>query len=382
MKKSHLLVVILSAFGPACLHAVPPAPPQGLHFGPAIAQPTPCNALSATGIWEEITPPGVEASLLEYGMNGAALDPTNPSRLFVGSSNSGMFRSDDCGASWVKVSTGTFGGELGVGVMSPLIDPVNPNVIYTYSLYGRYGFYKSVNGGVDWAQVLSPAVLSASPRGGFVGGYSMDPGDHQHLIVTWHDVCTAPYMPVCYAETFDAGATWTMRNGDASWAGEEGTFLQFLDSDRWIFSSSINGLWRSNDHGATWTEVPGLRVSHGMGQLYRAPNGSFFMGAKDGVLYSPDGTSWSNLPGSGSDMMGVIGDGVNVWASSAFPFGPAWRPDPHQPHRTAALASPTQWSSFPTPPLTCGADSFAYDPTRRILYSTNFWEGVWRLVLP
>jgi hypothetical protein len=243
------------------------------------------------------------------------------------------------------------------------------------------GFFKSTNGGVDWKQIFTPDIQQYIPYGGFCGGKAMDPGDHLHLIVTFHDVCKAPYNSSCYAETHDGGATWMLRNGDPSWVGGEGSFMQFLNSDSWLFSSQSNGMWRSSDHGATWSKVQGAQISHGAGQLYRDPSGAYFLGSATGVLHSTDGVTWSVIPNSGSLVSGLVGDGTTLWSSNAFPYNPPQRPSAFLPYRKASSADPTHWTTFDSPMLTSGGNSLAYDPDHGILYSTNYWAGVYRVVV-
>jgi hypothetical protein len=342
---------------------------------------TDCSKLAAVGQWEQITPPGIDLS--NYGVYNVFLDPNNTANVYVGTAKNGVQKSSDCGATWTHLDTGTLGKDLDQGSVIPVLDPVNPNVLYTGSLYGLNGFFKSSNGGKDWKQILPADLQMYVPYGGFVGGIAMDPSSsadaHLHLIVTWHDVCKSPYNQSCYAETKDGGVTWALRNGDASWSGMEGTVMSFIDGDRWLFSSQSNGLWLTKDQGKTWKQVPGVGVSHGAGQLYRAPNGSFFMGAGSGMIFSPDGENWMNVPDSGGLIQGVTGDGTHVWASSAYPYNPGDRPAPEKRYLFAEIAKPMAWTTFDAPPMSSGASGMTYDPDHKLLYSANYWDGVWRV---
>jgi len=339
-----------------------------------------CDSLGAVGVWENITPAGVDLS--GFGMSHISIAPNNPSTLFASGDKSGIYKSIDCGASWVHVDTGTLGAEIDTGTASVVIDPSNPDVLYTGSLYGLNGFFKSTNGGVDFAETFPPDIKKYIPYGGFIGGVSMDPSNPLHLLVAFHDKCAAPYNSSCYVETTDGAKTWVIRNGEASWNGGEGSALQFLTSDSWLFSSSSNGMWSSTDHGAHWTQIPNAQISHGAGQLYRAPNGSYFLGSATGVLYSANGSAWETVPGSGNNAAGVVGDGTTVWTGMAYPFNPTQRPTtPAQLFRTAQISAPTTWTTLASPSLTSGGTVLAYDPDRHILYSTNYWEGVYRVVV-
>jgi hypothetical protein len=259
-----------------------------------------------------------------------------------------------------------------------VIDPSNPQVIYTNQGYGVGGVFKTTNGGGDWDQVLTPNVTSVAPYGGFVGDISMDPNDSRHLLVGWHADCPTPHSKACFAETRDSGISWAIREGDPSWVGGEGTSYQILDANTWIFSSERNGLWRSGDSGVSWQRIPGASVSHGLGQLYRAKSGSFYLGTANGVMYSADGVSWAILPNSGNLIGGLIGDGTTLYASKTFPYNPPGT-DPYLPYFVAAEGPSAIFRQMNSPLMRNGG-RLHLDTTRHFLYSTNLNAGLWRLV--
>lgn len=273
MKNVALLLVSLAACSDAASDPTTSTPPtdagspgdangpDGPKLPPHVAGD--CAGLGPVGTWENITPPG--ADLTGFGFSHVTVVPNEPSKVYATGDRSSLWRSTDCGKTWTAVNTGTMGKELEKGTMAIVLDPSQPNVMFTGSLYGPNGLFKSTNGGVNWAESLTPEVKKYAPYGGFVGAISMDPDDPKHLLVAWHAECAAPYTKSCYAETTDSGVTWTLRNGDPSWAGGEGSALQFLTSDRWLFSSSSNGMWLSVDRGKTWNKVQGAQISHGAG---------------------------------------------------------------------------------------------------------------------
>jgi hypothetical protein len=341
---------------------------------------TACDKLGAVGVWENITPGGVNLST--FGTTMVSIIQSNTATVYTGTALSGLYRTNDCGATWKHVDTGTLGADLDKGSVSPLIDPIEPDVMYTGSLYGTNGLFKSIDGGVNWKSILTPEVQKIAPYGGFVGGLDMDPNNHLHVLVTWHADCAAPYTKACYAETFDGGTQWTLRNTQASWIGGEGTQLGFLDSDRWFFNSVSNGMWVSPDQGVTWNKIPDIQVSHGRGQLVRiTPKGPFFMAGAVGVLFSADGNSWQLQANSGSLIQGLASDGTTVWSSSAFPYGDGQHPSPAQHYRSAQVTAPGTWSQFTAPNLSSGGSVLAYDPDHHLLYSANYWDGLYRVVV-
>jgi hypothetical protein len=263
---------------------------------------------------------------------------------------------------------------------SMAIDPSNPNVLYTPQGYGQSGVFKTSNGGVDWDQVLTPNITQFAPNGGFVGGIAMDPGQPLHLLVGWHAECSAPYTKACYAETWDGGVTWTMRNGDPSWAGGEGTRFDIVDTNTWLFNSESNGMWVSTNAGTSWTKIDGIGGAHAGGQLYRAADGNLYMGSVNGVMRSPDnGLTWSVMPDSGTLVFGVVGDGTKLYTSRYFPFN-APGANPWQPYASTSETAPGIWQTMDSPLMKNGGP-MVYDPIHQIIYSSNLNAGVWRMVV-
>ena len=104
-------------------------------------------------------------------------------------------------------------------------------------------------------------------------------------------------------------------------------------------------------------------------------------GSANGVLFSPDGATWSLVPGSGRLIQGVVGDGETVWASEAFPYNVPDRPSPYLPYHQASQSAPTKWTTFDSPKMTSGGATLAFDRDHHILYSANYWEGLRRVVV-
>jgi hypothetical protein len=334
------------------------------------------------GVWENITPPQADLTTGDwYGMQAMVLDPQTPSTVYVGRAMDGIYKSLDCGATWFKVSTGRNADVMATGrAWSMAIDPSNPQVLYAPQGYGQSGVFKTTNGGVDWDQVLTPNITQFAPNGGFIGGIAMDPDRPSHLLVSWHAECSAPYTKACYAETQDAGVTWTMRNGDPSWAGGEGTRFDIVDANTWLFNSESNGMWVSGNAGTSWTQINGIGGAHAGGQLYRAADGTLYMGSIGGVLRSPDnGLTWSVMPDSGTLVFGVIGDGINLYTSSFFPYN-APGANPWQPYRSTSETAPGIWRTMESPLMKNGGP-MVYDTEHHIIYSSNLNAGVWRMVV-
>ena len=79
-----------------------------------------------------------------------AMDPTNSSTYFWGSSGGIIFKSIDSGATWSQLA------DVGNGrVNKILIDPTNTDKMYCSSEGG--GIFKSTDAGVNWS-LINPAA--------------------------------------------------------------------------------------------------------------------------------------------------------------------------------------------------------------------------------
>ncbi|HEV8244784.1 MAG TPA: hypothetical protein VGP93_03415, partial [Polyangiaceae bacterium] len=251
-------------------------------------------------------------------MQAIGLDPSTDGTLFLGTCNMGVWKTTDCGSSWNRINTGTNGDVIDQGAQTTMVvDPIDNKVIYTNSFYGQNGAFKSSDGGVNWQQFWPPAdpELSNVVEYNFVSFVVMDPWDHDHLLVAFHASCAAPHSAACIGETKDGGESWHFIDGDPSWKGGEGQAVYFLDnSQTLLFGSESNGLWRTTNGGEAWQAIVGSQVSHGLGQLHRASNGTFYVGVADGIQRSADGSEWALIPNSGHGIptAGLTGDGTNL----------------------------------------------------------------------
>jgi hypothetical protein len=335
-------------------------------------------------VWEDISPPQVDNAGPtrlgpNFGLKALVINPKDPRVLYVGTDTQGIYKTTDCGSTWFKANTGANADKMSSGRnWSMVIDPVDPEVLYSCNGYGELGVFKSTNGGVDWQQTFSDAFRKTTPYSGFVMKISMDPGDHRHLLASFHAPCVEAG---CIAETKDAGASWVLLPGDRSWVGGGWPAeIDFLDSTTWIFGASDTGMWRSPDSGKTWKKVADNSPGHLPGQLYRAKNGGFFQGSANGVLYSKDGAAWSLLPKSPNASAGIVGDGTTVYISAGFPYAYPGI-DPYQPYYTTSEDSPGTLVAMKSPLMRDGGIWNVFDPDHHILYSSTGVAGLWRVAV-
>lgn len=345
-----------------------------------------CDGLAPgkVGVWEEITPPefatpdnmeaaAIAVNPIDCSVYAAAGNETNG-----GDGGTGIFKSTDAGASWSKISTGENGAKLETGVIWAMrIDPVEPERMYVASGYGADPtIYRSIDGGVDWE------MLDADPDdtvSDFAQAIGMDRDDPRHIIITWHETCSAPHTPNCLSRTKDGGDTWTILDGPPSFGGwVEGASITIFGPDSYLLAADAGG-WFTDDAGATWDHViDGVHYGVYAGGAHFAPDGAAYIGmANQGVFVSrgdrgaPLGSSWTLIPGSPQAAL-LIDDGVTLYATYLHDFG-------GQPYWSAPIDDPTTWTNMPSPSIGRGAVAIDYDAAQHLVYSANGVFGLWRL---
>ena len=211
----------------------------------------------------------------------------------------------------------------------------------------------------------------------------MDPTDHNHIFLNWHEQCAAPYTTTCYAESHDGGAHWTMRNGDTRWGSNEAQHLYSTDSQNWLFNTD-EGIWATTDAGATWTLIDSRGIGHWPSQIYKASNGYAYIGSINGIFRGLNGANWSLVPNSGFLTNGLVGDGTTMYAGNNGALTP-WVPAGTNPYTFSAETDGLTWTPVPwTPPaghFTQGPGAqMAIDKVHHVLFTSNGTEGLWRVV--
>jgi len=334
---------------------------------------SPCTGLPAMGTWDNVAPPGITDT------NAVMVDPFDAATVWLGANNHGIFKSTDCAATWSHVNTGRHGADLDKGgLVSMAADPVAPGVLYTIAIYGAQGMWKSTNGGVDWDPLFpADSEVAKTVQYNFIDSISMDPTDHQHLVIGTHADCLAPYNPTCEAESKDGGATWRIfKQPGSSWQEQAGPFV--LDATSWLYGAP-SGLFLTTDHGASWKDVTPSAASFGGGEvenheIHRGRDGTYYLTTYQGIAKSSDGHTWSLLPNSGGRSVGLTSCNGQLYSSDQWSGG----------YHTASDSDPSKWSTVPPPPApgNQGAPFVDCDAPHHLLYSSNFAGGLWRLVLP
>src|SRR6185369_1743696 len=203
-----------------------------------------------------------------------ALDPNNPSVVWVGTGESnsqravyygdGVYRSEDGGASWKNM-----GLKTSEHIGRIVIDPRDSKVVYVasqgplWAAGGERGLYKTTDAGKTWK-----AVLTVSENTG-ITEVVMDPrnpdvlyaASYQRRRHVWTMIDGGPESAI-YKST-DAGATWNKltsglpkedmgRIGLAIAPSEPDTVYATIEA-----ANKAGGIFRSTDRGATWEKRTG-----------------------------------------------------------------------------------------------------------------------------
>jgi len=255
-----------------------------------------------------------------------AVSPAHPAVLLAATQGRGVLRSTDSGATWTSAISGIDSAWV------VRFDPLQPATAYAGTQTA--GFYKSVDEGKSWiAQnqgLTSMDVRSIAVASGLVltgtaqGVYASIDG-----AASWHslgleslDIAAVAILPSATASTVFAGAdNGTAGSGfllkseglSGSWAVVKGNFpgdavvaslavasAPSGGTDPPLLAGTSQGLFRSDDRGATWSPLAGLPTTDFNIALFNPANPDQIYAGSDGdqgnggVFRSLDrGASWS-----------------------------------------------------------------------------------------
>lgn len=280
-------------------------------LGVALQAATPTPAAG----WIPVGPEGGSVQALEA-------DPQDPLRLFAvaGEAEAGAFRTLDGGVSWqpmidgVDLSTYTFARDLAV-------DPTDPDRLFLAVGNAAGRLYRSLDGGATWlpahsetgqarAVAVDPSnggrVLFGTSVGSFSAGelfLSLDGGDGfvevtpPGLGPVW-ELMWDPHDPA-FVFCGAANGLWRSDDGGATWTdlGSTTRTVGHLSADpgtpgRIYLSTYSSGLWRSDDRGETLVDISGDLPWNGPYSNV-APDANvadrLWVGGREGAFLSEDG---------------------------------------------------------------------------------------------
>jgi photosystem II stability/assembly factor-like uncharacterized protein len=241
---------------------------------------------------------------VQHGIYDIAIDSAvRPSTLYI-TEDRGTFKSTDSGTSWSLIHGVLVGSHNRLSVVNSalyLLGPGDPD----------HNFYKSLDGGATWVQILtrcfaprSETCANANSIGFSV--FAVDPVNPQVILAGNQ----ALYR------TDDEGRRWTQIG---HWWGpivhtDQRVIAFSPGAFGVVYEGNDGGVVRSTDAGLQWTNLnqnlPGALVySVALGE-----DGSIMAGTQDnGVVFSDTGAPWDMIAGGDSnhDLIDPIG---NTWA--------------------------------------------------------------------
>jgi hypothetical protein len=252
-------------------------------------------------------------------VTAVAFDPQNSTTYYAGTSNSGLWKTSNSGASWQCLTENL--RLPGLGINDVAIDPTDHNTIYIATGISRGGSYglgvlKTTNGGMSWT----------------TNDLTFNPSSGQALGITQKIVIDPNSPNIIYAlvddkvfKSTDGGATWPSSSGSSPsytlcmgrWECDPNP-RKLIDIEMHPTNSSIlyissndlddaagsqcgsncanvptklgaNGgaeLWRTTDVGGSWIELTAVTSSSGSSPLF-ASNPAIFNSDRISVAVSP-----------------------------------------------------------------------------------------------
>ncbi len=223
--------------------------------------------------------------------------PSDPNTMLAGRSH-GTIKSVDGGATWfseVDLNAGS-------GANAIAFQPDNELTVYAGVGYG-WGLYKSTNGGSTWTNPLSSRAVTS---------IAIDPSNTNVVYVG-----TGKYSSYTdgLLKSTDGGTTWgtALANTDVS-----SVLVDPSNTQRVYVGTTAGTVLRSQDSGATWSNLSGTTISAPVSALAFDPQNSSHVWAAtagQGLYYSGDGgATWV------ADNAGLTD--LNILALSVQPVAP------------------------------------------------------------
>jgi photosystem II stability/assembly factor-like uncharacterized protein len=214
-------------------------------------------------------------------------DPADPATLWAGT-NKGVWITEDGGALWEARNEGLLppGGPRFLEIKLLRVAPSNAAVAYV-SIFS--GLFKTVDQGRHWTRLNGPFEFPPSEMDVLI-----DPRDPDVLYVAAENLWVSR----------DGGLTWTELH-----IAEWGVVARRLAADPRdpdvLYLAAEDAIYRRSDRGGSWEMVaqysPSRRVDIAVaptGEVWAvAPTGDVWSAGPEGVLFSPDGLTWTLVPG-------------------------------------------------------------------------------------
>ncbi len=197
------------------------------------------------------------------GVNNVVMDPRNPDLLYAsseqrrrhvftkigGGPETAIFKSENAGATWDKLTSGLPGGDMGgIGLA---VSPVNPDYVYAIieAAPDSRGFYRSTNRGASWQKMSDHCA-----QGQYYNEIFCDPKDPDKV----YSVETISQY------TEDGGKTWKQVGNNKRHVDDHALWIDPSDTRHFLIGSD-GGIYETYDGGREFIFKSNLPVT----QFYR-----------------------------------------------------------------------------------------------------------------
>ena len=168
-------------------------------------------------------------------MFSPAISPANPNLMMLNCDMSAAYISKDGGRNWRMINQAQLRSDT---ACRPAFHPTDPNIIYASS-GGRLKVSR------DRGRTFAPIGNLKDALGGEI---AINPSDPKIILAGSR-----------------SGRCWLSRDAGETWAGCQGPAGRLIAfhfdrtrPGRVMFAATDQGIWRSDDGGATWTRINGL----------------------------------------------------------------------------------------------------------------------------
>lgn len=238
------------------------------------------------------TSDGIDLSLTWGWTALVAIAASDPDVLYFTAANSGMYRSEDGGASWYLRSSEC------PQAISLVVDPLDSTHLFVINrALGQAecpsGVYESADGGATWRRLATDEPATAPQA------------DWRNLTIAARDprrMLAASSLGAFL--TGDGGQTWQKVHEACEWAA--------MDPDNGALFCRLDGiLWLSREGGLRWEQSGNLNVPYRLGSApiaFALGSPKIYLG-DEAVLQSTDGgASWRNLGKLGTARLRIVVD--------------------------------------------------------------------------
>lgn len=179
-----------------------------------------------------------------------ALNPDDPSVLYLGRRNQGVYRSTDGGATWTQLTNGLPADDVNRVLVA--IAPSDPDRVFAVIINGSAGLrglYRTDDGGDTWTEMVNTPDFPR-PQGWYDAFIGVDPS---HANVVYCGGVFPTYAEAGVIKSTNGGDNWvdiTMGAQGGQLHPDQHTIAFGPDGTLWV--GNDGGVWKSTNGGLRW----------------------------------------------------------------------------------------------------------------------------------